>query len=105
MTISADALVRGEYLTDVTTGPHSGVVDLVEALNPGPAPEWDFVCGDSCGPVYTGAWENVASGRVMEVTGNGGRVLTVPFPSVLSPAEQFTFVLNAVPSPFLSPRP
>jgi hypothetical protein len=97
----ADERVAGEYLTDVTTGPNSGTVALASAPNPGAAQEWDFVCGDSCGPVYTGAWQNVATGRIMEVTGNGGRVLTVPFPSGdFSPAEQFTFVLNTVPSPF-----
>lgn len=97
----ADQRVAGEYLTDVTTGPNSGTVQLVTAPNPGPAQEWDFVCGDACGPIYTGAWQNVATGRIMEVTGNGGRVLTVPFPSGdFSPAEQFTYVNNPVPSQF-----
>ena len=50
-TDGADQRVAGEYLTDVTTGPNSGTVQLVTAPNPGPAQEWDFVCGDSCGPI------------------------------------------------------
>ena len=48
-----------------------------------------------------GGGQNVATGRIMEVTGNGGRVLTVPFPNGdFSPTEQFTFVNNPVQSSF-----